>query len=273
MGGIINNPPFQDTFNHPSDSLLGTIVAIYEIGCCVGALITAVIGERLGRRKSILVGAVLMLGGAGFQAGVSSAGAMIGARIVSGLGMVGDSLWTRPLSAGIHQLDRPSSAVRGVPGPGSWTLCLLPALSAQPRHLHRLLGRIRLHSHDRIQGLAYSRRSPGNLHHPHARSRLHRARVAPMAGLARTRRGVARRNRADSKQARHPPRRAHPAQGNSRRSRAGAIHRIRYLERPAQGRQDLLASTTAHRLLHSVLPASGRNQRDHLLRRQLLLPR
>ncbi|WVF69426.1 hypothetical protein IAT40_004203 [Kwoniella sp. CBS 6097] len=87
MGGIINEEPFQTTFKKPSASLLGTIVAIYEIGCCVGSIITAFVGERLGRKRSILLGATIMLGGAGFQAGVSTAGAMIGARIVSGLGM------------------------------------------------------------------------------------------------------------------------------------------------------------------------------------------
>jgi MFS family permease len=92
MGGIINNPPFKETFHDPTPTLLGTIVAIYEIGCCVGALITAVVGERLGRRMSILLGAIVMLGGAAFQAGVSSAGAMIGARVVSGLGMVSPNL-------------------------------------------------------------------------------------------------------------------------------------------------------------------------------------
>lgn len=88
MGGIINNPPFQETFHKPSASLLGTIVAIYELGCFAGAIATALVGERLGRRMSILLGAVVMLGGAGFQAGVSSSKAMIGARVVSGLGMV-----------------------------------------------------------------------------------------------------------------------------------------------------------------------------------------
>ncbi|KAK1924568.1 general substrate transporter [Papiliotrema laurentii] len=87
MGGIIDNPPFKETFHNPSAGLVGTIVGIYEIGCFAGALITAVIGERLGRRRSIFLGAVVMLGGAGFQAGVSSAGAMIAARVVSGLGM------------------------------------------------------------------------------------------------------------------------------------------------------------------------------------------
>jgi len=88
MGGIINNAPFKETFHDPSPSLLGTIVAIYEIGCFVGSLITALVGERLGRRMSILTGAIIMLGGAGMQAGVSAAGPMIAARVISGLGMV-----------------------------------------------------------------------------------------------------------------------------------------------------------------------------------------
>lgn len=96
MGGVINNPPFQETFGTPgpdgipviSSGLLGTIVAIYEIGCFFGALACAVVGEALGRKKSIMIGVVLMLGGTAFQAAVSSTGAMIAARIVSGLGMV-----------------------------------------------------------------------------------------------------------------------------------------------------------------------------------------
>jgi MFS family permease len=83
MGGVINGSGFQKTFNNPSPGLLGTIVAIYEIGCCVGSLLTAFIGDRLGRRKTICLGAIVMLAGAGFQAGVSSSGPMIAARIVS----------------------------------------------------------------------------------------------------------------------------------------------------------------------------------------------
>ena len=62
-------------------------VGIYELGCFAGAIITALIGDKLGRRYSILSGAILMLGGAGFQAGVSSTGAMLGARTLSGIGM------------------------------------------------------------------------------------------------------------------------------------------------------------------------------------------
>ena len=87
MGGIINEPPFLTTFKHPSATMTGTIVSIYEVGCLLGSILCAIFGEGLGRRKSIFVGAVLMLAGAAAQTGVSNVGGMIGARVVSGLGM------------------------------------------------------------------------------------------------------------------------------------------------------------------------------------------
>lgn len=88
MGGIINEAPFKETFNDPDPNLLGLIVGIYELGAFAGAAICAIVGEALGRRKSIFIGALVMLGGAAFQAAVSSSQAMLGARMLSGLGMV-----------------------------------------------------------------------------------------------------------------------------------------------------------------------------------------
>lgn len=89
LGGVINGEPFQTTFfpGGPNPGLLGTVVAIYEIGCCVGALACSLYGEKLGRRRTIGLGGIIMLAGAGAQAGVSTNGGMIAARIVSGLGM------------------------------------------------------------------------------------------------------------------------------------------------------------------------------------------
>jgi MFS family permease len=59
------------------------ITSQYDVGCCIGAVATAIFGEALGRRKTIMIGAVFMLAGAGAQAGVSNVGGMIAARIVS----------------------------------------------------------------------------------------------------------------------------------------------------------------------------------------------
>jgi MFS family permease len=67
------------------------VTAMYEIGCCAGSLACAIIGEMLGRRYTILLGTCIMLGGTAFQCAVSTPGAMIGARIFAGLGMVSGS--------------------------------------------------------------------------------------------------------------------------------------------------------------------------------------
>lgn len=92
MGGLVNGPAFDDTFNiDPKTSngadLIALIVAIYEIGCFIGAVVTSFIGERLGRRLSIAIGVVIMIIGALLQATAYVSAHMIVARIVSGIGM------------------------------------------------------------------------------------------------------------------------------------------------------------------------------------------
>ena len=60
MGGLVNAPSFDGTFNlNPKTgtgaNLIALIVAIYEIGCFIGAVTTSFIGEKLGRRKSVFI--------------------------------------------------------------------------------------------------------------------------------------------------------------------------------------------------------------------------
>ena len=60
MGGLVNAPSFDGTFNLKTKTsagaqLVALIVAIYEIGCFIGAVATSFFGEKLGRRKSILI--------------------------------------------------------------------------------------------------------------------------------------------------------------------------------------------------------------------------
>ncbi|KAF2772558.1 general substrate transporter [Teratosphaeria nubilosa] len=92
MGGLVNGPAFDNTFNidpkssHGAD-LIALIVAIYEIGCFLGAIITSFIGESLGRRRSIFIGVIIMIIGALLQATAYVTAHMIVARIVAGIGM------------------------------------------------------------------------------------------------------------------------------------------------------------------------------------------
>ncbi|KAL1597640.1 hypothetical protein SLS59_007338 [Nothophoma quercina] len=87
MGGLVNAPAFQDTFDNPSANMIGTIVAIFEIGCFLGAMTTAFVGEKLGRRKCVGIGAIISIIGAILQATAFSRAHLIVGRVVSGVGL------------------------------------------------------------------------------------------------------------------------------------------------------------------------------------------
>ncbi|KAF2227531.1 putative hexose carrier protein [Elsinoe ampelina] len=87
MGGIINQAPFQNTFNSPDPVMIGLIVSILEIGAFFGSIFTSLVGERLGRRKSIALGIVIMAIGSILQATAFSRAHLIVARIVAGVGL------------------------------------------------------------------------------------------------------------------------------------------------------------------------------------------
>lgn len=67
-------------------SLLGTVTAIYDIGCFFGAVIAAWLGEKIGRRKTVLVGTSVMTVGAILQISSYSTAQMIVGRIIAGIG-------------------------------------------------------------------------------------------------------------------------------------------------------------------------------------------
>ncbi|KAG9514771.1 general substrate transporter [Aureobasidium sp. EXF-12298] len=92
MGGFINGAAFTETFGIDLKTNYGTniialIVSIYEIGCFIGAVTTSFIGEKLGRRRSVLIGVIIMIVGALLQSTAYHVAHMIVARIVSGIGM------------------------------------------------------------------------------------------------------------------------------------------------------------------------------------------
>ncbi|MCJ1450454.1 hypothetical protein MMC28_000785 [Mycoblastus sanguinarius] len=89
FGGVIVTQDFLDTLNLSGSehtSLLGTVTALYDVGCFFGAVAAFSIGERLGRKKSILLGTTVMSIGAILQISAYSTAQMIVGRIVAGLG-------------------------------------------------------------------------------------------------------------------------------------------------------------------------------------------
>lgn len=92
MSGIITAPEFNaaipETRGDPT--MQGLVTSIYEIGCLFGAIAVLFVGEKLGRRKSIMTGAAIMIFGVIIQItafnGHQSLAQFIIGRIVTGVG-------------------------------------------------------------------------------------------------------------------------------------------------------------------------------------------
>lgn len=79
-------PSIDTTYRNGNSSLQGLVVAIYEIGCFLGAFATFLFGENFGRRTCIIGGCSILIVGAILQASSFSLAQMIVGRIVAGVG-------------------------------------------------------------------------------------------------------------------------------------------------------------------------------------------
>ncbi|KAJ9133457.1 General substrate transporter [Pleurostoma richardsiae] len=90
MGGFLTSGPFERTFPSISGdgnaTLQGFTVAVYEIGCAIGALSVIAGGDRIGRRATVMLGELIIIIGAVLQASSFSLSQLIVARIVTGVG-------------------------------------------------------------------------------------------------------------------------------------------------------------------------------------------
>jgi MFS family permease len=92
MSGIITAKPFNDVFEATRDNstMQGTVTAIYEIGCLFGAMFILGVGDLLGRRRAIFLGAVIMVVGVIIQVtamvGSTPLAQLIVGRVVMGVG-------------------------------------------------------------------------------------------------------------------------------------------------------------------------------------------
>ncbi|KAG8910919.1 hypothetical protein FRC00_007324, partial [Tulasnella sp. 408] len=72
IGGILPRESFKKSFGLGDDpdtyaSLTGWIVVIGQLGCCIGALVTAHLSDHSGRKKSLIIGAIIFLCGSILQ--------------------------------------------------------------------------------------------------------------------------------------------------------------------------------------------------------------
>lgn len=89
MGGFLTSIPFEKTFpsiSNGNSTLQGFTVAIYEVGCAIGALSVILYGDRVGRRKTVMLGEAILIVGSALQASAFGLSQLIIGRIVTGVG-------------------------------------------------------------------------------------------------------------------------------------------------------------------------------------------
>ncbi|KAM3075265.1 hypothetical protein ACMFMG_007291 [Clarireedia jacksonii] len=87
FGGVIVTEDFLNVLDlNNKTSLVATITALYDIGCFVGAIAAVMVGEWLGRKKTILYGTSIMTIGAILQIAAYNVPTMIAGRIIAGIG-------------------------------------------------------------------------------------------------------------------------------------------------------------------------------------------
>lgn len=86
MGSVLGSPSFEEQF-HLSSTMTGTVTAMFELGCIIGAWSVSLLGEPWGRRTIIHIGAVCVCIGAAIQTSSYSTAQLIVGRIVAGVGM------------------------------------------------------------------------------------------------------------------------------------------------------------------------------------------
>ncbi|KAH6657243.1 putative Myo-inositol transporter 1 [Truncatella angustata] len=86
FGGIVGNANFLDQFGHPSSSLEGIIVSIYNLGAFSGCILAFIICDKTGRRLAMWIAMCFIIVGAVLQASAFSVPHLMVARYITGIG-------------------------------------------------------------------------------------------------------------------------------------------------------------------------------------------
>ncbi|KAI8452709.1 general substrate transporter [Phakopsora pachyrhizi] len=93
MSGVNNSPDYQslmgvlhDVQTDRDSATIGGIVAIYYVGTLIGALMGGILGDSIGRLRTILFGCFFATIGAALQTSAQNFGWMCWARVITGIG-------------------------------------------------------------------------------------------------------------------------------------------------------------------------------------------
>ncbi|GAA5873957.1 hypothetical protein JCM3774_004051 [Rhodotorula dairenensis] len=87
MGGLISLDKFLEVFPECRDpDIAGITVAVYELGCLLGAIWAIIMGDRLGRKNTIMLGMIVMCLGAAVMSASFGLAEFIVGRVIAGIG-------------------------------------------------------------------------------------------------------------------------------------------------------------------------------------------
>ncbi|CAK7207184.1 hypothetical protein SEUCBS139899_009992 [Sporothrix eucalyptigena] len=93
MGGVISGsaftaqfPTINTTTGNGNSTLQGFVVAVYSLGCWIGSLLCALFADRLGRKRTVIVGESILICGTAIQCSAFGLPQLIIGRIITGLG-------------------------------------------------------------------------------------------------------------------------------------------------------------------------------------------
>lgn len=87
MSGVIVSHYWLAQMGHPSTIMVSTITALYDVGAVFGAIGAAVVGDRLGRKRTLMLGCSILIIGSILMASCFERIQMMFGRILTGLGI------------------------------------------------------------------------------------------------------------------------------------------------------------------------------------------
>jgi len=87
MSGVVISKYWLTAMDNPSTIMLSTITALYDVGAVFGAIGAAVLGDRLGRKRTLITGCVVLIVGTILMAASFERIQMMFGRVLTGLGI------------------------------------------------------------------------------------------------------------------------------------------------------------------------------------------